>query len=154
MTDPIDIAAENIAQSTIDVKTLRQSIYERLVAFAAFAEYEFFNYIGSDTVESIVSGIVEIQAAKSIVISYDGSTYAYEPMAKREMNVIIAIRNTRLYTKDFTIDPLSDAIKAVIRALDKWTPGGHCRVKVVGDDTIDCSQAMSAAVVRLTIEDQ
>lgn len=154
MEDPTDISAENIAESTIDVKTLRQNIYERLLAFSAFDGYEFFNYVGSDTVESIVSGIVELQSAKSVVISYDGSTYSYEPMAKREINVIVAIRNTRLYTKDFTIDPLSDAIKAVIRALDKWTPGGHCRVKVVGDDTIDCSQAMSAAVVRLTIEDQ
>jgi hypothetical protein len=155
MADPTDVAAENIANRTLDVKSLREAIYNRLMAFAALADYQTYNYIGSDDAESIVSGILELEAPNALVLAYNDSNYSYEPMADRAFSVYIAIRCAKLYVKDFTVDPLSDAVKAVVLALDKWAPGGHCRLRVTRDSTIKAnSQTMSVAEVAIKAEDQ
>jgi len=154
MADPTDIAVENIAYRTLDIKILRSAIKERLEAFAAFAEYEFFNYIGTEGNDAIVAEILELKAPKSVIMAYQGSEYGYSPMARRDFVIFVALQNTKLYTPDFSVDPLSDSVSAVILALDKWSPGDHCRVMVTGDDPIDVSQAMSAAMVKLAVEDE
>ena len=155
MADPTDVAAENIANRTVDVKSLRESIYNRLMAFSALADFQAYNYIGGEDAESIVAGILELEAPNALILAYNDSNYAYEPMADRAFSVYIAIRSARLYVKDFTNDPLSDAVKAVILALDKWAPGGHCRLRVTRDSTVKSnSQTMSVAEVVIKAEDQ
>jgi hypothetical protein len=155
MADPTDVAAENIANRTVDVKALRGYIYDRMMAFAALADFQAYNYIGTAKAEDVVAGILELEAPNALVLAYNDSNYAYEPMADRAFSIYIAIRSAKLYVKDFTVDPLSDAVKAVILALDKWAPDGHCRLKVTHDGTIEVpAQTMSVAEVTVKAEDQ
>jgi hypothetical protein len=155
MADPTDVAAENIANRTVDVKSLREAIYNRLMAFTALSSFQAYNYIGTEDAAGIVAGILELEAPNALILSYNDSTYSYEPMADRAFSIYIAIRSTKLYVKDFSVDPLSDAVKAVILALDKWAPGGHCRLKVTHDSTIKAnSQTTSVAEVKVNAEDQ
>jgi hypothetical protein len=155
MPDPTDVAAENIANRTVDVKALREFMYSRLMAFSALANFTAYNYIGSGTTEEVVAGILELEAPNALVLVYNDSQYGYEPMADRTFAVYLAIRSAKLYVKDFTNDPMSDAVKAVILALDKWAPDGHCRLKVTRDSTVpSSSQTMAVAEVTVKAEDQ
>lgn len=154
MSDPTDVPYENIASRTLSVKQLREYIAERLQAFSAFADYAFFNYIGSESSEEVVRGILELQAPQAIVLAYESTEYSYEPMADRTFTVYIALRNTKMYVRDFTVDPLSTAVDAVITALDKWAPGDHCRLRVTHDGTLSTSQAYAVAEITVKAEDQ
>jgi hypothetical protein len=125
------------------------------MAFSALADFQAYNYIGSGTTEEIVTGILELEAPNALILAYNDSNYAYEPMADRAFTIYIAVRNAKLYVKDFTVDPLSDSVKAVILALDKWAPDGHCRLKVTHDGTVPvAAQTTSVAEVTVKAEDQ
>jgi len=154
MSDPTDIPAENIATRTMSVKELRKAIYERLMRFDAFGGYSFYNYVGSEDREEIIRGIDELKASQALVLAYESSEYDYEPMADRTFTIYLAVRNVKLYVRDFDVDPLSDAVEAVILALDKWAPGGHCRLRVTHDGTLSTAQAFSVAEVTIKAEDQ
>lgn len=154
MADPTDIAYENIALRTMAVKDIKDAISDRLQAFEAFAGFSFFNYIGSEESSDIVEGILELKSRNSLVLAYEGSDYAYEPMASRKFAVYIAVMQTKLYIKEFDVDPLANAVQAVIKALDKWSPGGHCRLKVTHDGTLGTSQSYSVAEITIEAEDQ
>ena len=154
MADPTDISAENLALRTVRVKVLRKAIYDRLMAFSALSGFAAYNYIGTGTPQDIVAGIEELAAPKALVLAYNDSKYGYIPMADRALSIYVAVLNTKMYVKDFNVDPLDDAIHAVILALDKWAPDGHCRVSVASDTTIEGSQTFSVSEVTVKAQDQ
>lgn len=153
MADPV-VDVENISERTVSVKKLRQHIADRLCSFAFFEKAAFYNYIGSEATENIVAGILELKGPLSVVIGYSGSDYDYMPMADREFSVFVSIQMSRLYTKTFAEDPVSDAIEAVISALDKWGPEGHCRLRVTGDRMQPGSTDTAVAEITVHAEDQ